>query len=522
MDDLSGARALHNEPREPPERPGPLDFPHYQVQGDLDAARENARDLASLFIGLEKDVSSKHIEALNITLLGEVPLDRIVPSEHLPPRSWLEDPPNDNESIARVASSAPQPTRKDFHSRTRELLYQTEHAFTCLPSGRRPGQNPPSLRLSHSFKFYQSLLDMAEFWDTSQDKYIPGSGDDEAAETYTGRRYGCGNQMPAQLREDAITAFLEICIWPFQCTIQKPWHAVSRKLQFQNNRYFTIPGVMSCACRNPTDRQRSRQGILEGPLLGIQCRNTTTFRTANESVGCGKEELMDLLFEIGAALLLAQKRAREGKKEQNERMRGEDMFWINQQRRHLGEVGGGKQDRETNARALREISGDAMDGVEMGIDQQKAGSEDRGNKGSSGDKASSGTKKRKHKPPTQASLNLRPPELFWESRMEYEAIGKRTDSESDDVFLVSALNHHVSILHVRVPGAYLDYITYGNGNGTRSGRSKSNDQAQQLDPSKEEWWILEVKRSKWYDLLVPEDRAEAMRGVWGVIAWLTR
>ncbi|KAL8947480.1 MAG: hypothetical protein Q9222_006245 [Ikaeria aurantiellina] len=358
---------------------------------------------------------------------------------------------------------------------------------------------------------------MAEYWDTSQDNYIRSPSDGEAAETYTGRRYGSGNQMPAQVRENAIAAFLEICIWPFQCTIQKPWHAVLRKLQFQNDRYFTIPGFLSTACRNPTDRQKSRQGILEGPLLGVQCRNATTFRTANEPVGCGREELMNLLFEIGAALLLAQKRGREGKiKEQEEGMEGKDKFWIDKRRRHLGEVGGGKQDRETNARALKEIGGDAMEGVEMGNDQQKDGNEDRGNE------SSNGSRKRKHKPLTQAYLDLKPPEPLWEPKMDYKAIGKRTDSASDDIFLVSALNHHVSILHVHVPDAYLDFITHGNGNGMGSGKGKGNNQAQQLDPSKEEWWILEVKRSKWYDLLVPEDRAEAMRGVWGVMAWLKR
>lgn len=36
------------------------------------------------------------------------------------------------------------------------------------------------------------------------------------------------------------------------------------------------------------------------------------------------------------------------------------------------------------------------------------------------------------------------------------------------------------------------------------------------------WFKLRVQRSKWYDLLESEDRAQAMRGVWGVIGWMMR
>lgn len=31
-----------------------------------------------------------------------------------------------------------------------------------------------------------------------------------------------------------------------------------------------------------------------------------------------------------------------------------------------------------------------------------------------------------------------------------------------------------------------------------------------------------MKRSKWYDLFKPEDRVEAMRGVWGAMRWMMR
>ena len=31
-----------------------------------------------------------------------------------------------------------------------------------------------------------------------------------------------------------------------------------------------------------------------------------------------------------------------------------------------------------------------------------------------------------------------------------------------------------------------------------------------------------MKRSKWYDLLVADDRAEAMRGIWAILSWQMR
>ena len=31
-----------------------------------------------------------------------------------------------------------------------------------------------------------------------------------------------------------------------------------------------------------------------------------------------------------------------------------------------------------------------------------------------------------------------------------------------------------------------------------------------------------MKRSKWFDLLLADDRAEAMRGIWAILGWQMR
>lgn len=41
-------------------------------------------------------------------------------------------------------------------------------------------------------------------------------------------------------------------------------------------------------------------------------------------------------------------------------------------------------------------------------------------------------------------------------------------------------------------------------------------------PPLEQWHKLEMKRSRWFDLLVADDRVQAMRGIWAMMSWLMR
>ena len=75
--------------------------------------------------------------------------------------------------------------------------------------------------------------------------------------------------------------------------------------------------------------------------------------------------------------------------------------------------------------------------------------------------------------------------------------------------MISSILHHISILHLRVHPSYLAYLT-------------SDTLANQPIPAHEPWFLLQLHRSRWYDLLVAEDRLEAMRGVWGIVGWMMR
>lgn len=68
--------------------------------------------------------------------------------------------------------------------------------------------------------------------------------------------------------------------------------------------------------------------------------------------------------------------------------------------------------------------------------------------------------------------------------------------------------HHVSIVKLRVHGAYVDYITDG----------KVPDPL----PEDPKWCQPAMVRSQWFDLFDIQQRVEAFRCLWGVMCYLTR
>lgn len=482
---------------------------------------------------LEKKASPGTIEAFNITIAGNVPLDQLLPSESLPSDLWLQDPstnPNTwkiGQPHQKLSNGVPVPGHKTFYARADELRHSMDDISDAISGSRpTPGQNSTQtpIRCVQTRNFFQNLLLMAEFWDTSKDNYIPANNTvassestetnasnnkvDTSKETYTGIRHGAPHQMPASYREDTITQFLNLAVWPHHCYLQpKGPRSLTCKLHFQHRLHVQVQHIFTTVCRSVVgDREKARNGILEGPLLGVQCRNTTAFRKENENPGEGREEIMDLLYEVGSALLIAQKRAREGTTEEPA---GKDKFWADGTTRHLGEVGGGKQDRETNEQAKQEIFG-AMEGVEPSKKDLK--------------------EQQKLMVRARPYLAGKPQESLWEAKMEYRMVGKEVGKGYDTVFIVSALNHHISILSVRVYDRYLDFFTNGQHpdptyqqHGTSTANTTANaGQGTGVGGAGQEWWKLQVKRSKWFDLLDPQDRVEAFRGVWALVGWMMR
>lgn len=135
--------------------------------------------------------------------------------------------------------------------------------------------------------------------------------------------------------------------------------------------------------------------------MGVQTRPETSFRLPEEQVGKGRGEALDLLREVAALLLLAQERAREGK---SEKKPGEGKWYTSTPRwggGPGGEVGNaaGNSDEETSKKEDKKF----------------------------------GRTKSRRTSAAEAYKTLHPGMGTWDPKTTYLAIGKREESEVDDV-----------------------------------------------------------------------------------------
>ena len=76
------------------------------------------------------------------------------------------------------------------------------------------------------------------------------------------------------------------------------------------------------------------------------------------------------------------------------------------------------------------------------------------------------------------------------------------------IFLVSCLFHHISVLKITVHNAYTDYLTTGV--------------TPVQTPAEEDWSIPKLERTDWLDLFDQEQRVAAFKCVWGVMEYVNR
>ena len=529
----SKAHEDHGKSQVPPPPPTPLDFPCCRPTASNPRKSDPTLDILKLFSNiLRTGPSRRHLEALNVNLEDNVPLDQLVPQAHLPPLEWAQDPAKSRPESAinvkpppnvTLSNGGPLPGHEAFFTRVRELSHDNDAAFQATEQ-RGPRKGVSGARILHFRKFWEHLLLMSKYWDTSQDNYSKATpsaptvhppsqsamdvdtlaceaqnadssdttSEAQSEETYTGRRNDTGRNMPPKFREETIFNFIEPLTWVFRCRLE---HA---KLQPK----VKISGMMlplphnGNIYRTPEDPRQARRGILEGPLAGVFCRDQLTFRRPDDAEGEGKQEILDLLREVGVGLMLAQKRAREGTKEE---VPGERQWWATKPRWGGGKGGEMGLSEEETVVSIEETPG-------VGKDQPP------GKRPRRLDRAS-------------AWKEVRPPATTWEKGITYMKIGCGKGSDIDDVgsvvvhaaceltsaqiYLFSALNHHISIVHLRVYHRYIEHL------GKQHRKSK-------VVPLGQPWYRLEMRRTRWYDLFSMEDRVEAMRGIWAVMGCLMR
>lgn len=516
----SVATKIEDKPREAPPSATPVQLPQYP-HGCLNNVPYTADEIYRLFSTLQKPGPNKrHLEALNVHVVADVALEQLIPNGYIPPTSWLADPATSGGSNAfpapipppneKLRNGAYKPKHEDFYSRVKELMVNNDDAF-CSLQRKPPPQGRPAIKLAHFRKMWDSLSDIAGYWDTSLDRYITtepeaaamdvdqiraevkavNKGDTQKSTSktpkveYTGRRISNGEHMPPMFREHTIAAFVETIVWCFRCRVEQP--RIAPKLRF-HQMMFGILQSNSVYC-TPEDQQQARKGLRQGPVMGIQCRPNFEFRKPNEIPGETKDEIRDLLHEVSLGLSMAQKRDREGKEE--------DKYWEGKWWCTVPRFGGAPE-RPAGDDDDEEMKDEAKaDGKESESDNKT-------------DPSASARKKQKLSGARAKWSAAPPPSSQYEKNVVYQHVGKVKGANYDDIYLISSLTHHLSILHLRVPSAYSAYLTL------------HHPPSPDFVPSQHPWYKIEVRRSRWFDLLDAADRVEAMRGIWGVVGWLMR
>lgn len=480
---LPSAASEPEKERSPPSVPTELDFPVYDLPDALPHEPDSTlRDIFGLLASIKRpqDISLDRFKPLNLRLESNVELHHMFPAgqaRSLPPLPWEDEPetqpPAAGEEPARplLGNGLPYPPRERFETLKNELLLDNDDTFrevARLP----PREGKDRVRLTQSRKFWTGLERMGQYWDTSLDSYYerpvtpqptppaekevnedamdtdePNTADTQmdvdgpekprvstvntdderiprpTVKRYTGRRVGSGSEMPDDVRDETIRAFVEMAAWPFGCQVTVPTlppRLMVRSLLFPVRQSFQV-------ARSPRDRQVARQGILEGPVLIAQCRPETGFRNTNDVPGSGLGEVCDLFREVGGMLLAAQERARQGASEQRP---GEGKWWTTTPR-----FGGAPNDGILDDL----VRGHRMHVPDSMLDEAKSSAE-----------AESARKRHKFEHPFVTSLARRPSAMrklssnekwkilqpgpsLWDKRMRYQQIGKAKDSPFDDV-----------------------------------------------------------------------------------------
>ncbi|KAI0969156.1 hypothetical protein F4678DRAFT_183302 [Xylaria arbuscula] len=532
----------------PPENvppPTPLKLPQCNPQTSQPAGSSGRRSRPSLVRLLQTlhrptEVNESHFAALGVHVHVDAAAEDVVPDPSFLPSAsgWdgidLDEAKRRDPTFRRTLSNGRlSPEARIYVERRDELSVANQAAFRTVRR-MKPEPGKPAARLGNCYEFFRQLEFLATYWDDSSLPPLPdaAAGEQESETNNPPERItyrtAPGSQMPAEIRHNLVSAFVKLVSYDFGCNIAPPrveprLHLAEPPLtnaKLTRDRPSQRMSYFSSGCvfiyRTPVTREAARAGIVEGPIVAVSARNTTSFTKPTESN-------IDFGRELIAALVTAQLRAREGK---TEKRIGEGRWWATAKRWGGGEGGP----------IGREVEGDAIVGDKDTFDAE-------GNGGGSppADSRSSSTDKPEPSyprgiPVRGAPLSKKPrktlsiydryrmvrgPSSNWDKKARYEAIGKIRGVGYDDVFIVSSLFHHISVLRVRVPERLL--LVLGGAAEDIAERGNGEEQlAEGGEYDEHSWGKLEIWRSKWFDLFIIEQRLEAMRLLWGMMAWSMR
>jgi hypothetical protein len=483
--------------------PTPVRFPNCIPQtANRVYGETNQPPLVSLLRNIQRpaDVKVEHLQCLGLHVIPDAPITDVVPDRsYLPPSEWAsisaDDVEDINQSTMRPLNNGrDSPGVKTYLERIKELSIPNEAAFrTIRRQPAPPGEQ--NARLGNAYELFKYLELLAGFWiDTSRPPPTVADPDamdvDPAPEVDSSRdvtvRIGTGSQTPPDFRNSLLSALTKLVAYDFGCNVSLPrieprMYISSPASSNTSSTTSSFPTNISFIYRTPTARASARSGIVEGPLAALSSRLTTAFTTPHDSV-------FDLCREIASILATAQQRSRETKTEKKPL---DDLWWCHKPR--WGGGPGGPIGREADK---VDETGSA-DGESILAAAGAAGESSAG--------PSPAKKSRKKMSFYDNYRMVRPPSSTWDRKAKYMTIGKPRGADYDDIFLLSCLNHHVSIVRVRVPTSLLDEL-----------------EGDRVLAEGEEREKCVMWRSRWFDMFLAGDRVEAMTCIWGMMAYMMR
>ncbi|KAI5466481.1 hypothetical protein BGZ63DRAFT_376301 [Mariannaea sp. PMI_226] len=444
--------------------------------------------------------------ALGLNLSLDAKPEDLIPDASLIPdfKEWdnlsADDARDQNSSTRRpMRNGNLTPGCQVYLERRKELSNINEDAFRTVRRIPTP-KGKQQARLGNTYEFFRCLEAFTTFWDdpTAPPSLVPSPeatpieetpdsdgpkaqsiADNDANAVY---RTADGSSMPAEYRNSLVSAFVKLVAYDFGCNVSparlEPRLHLSSTEGSPQPRKSYYPSGCIFIFQSPMTREAARAGTVHGPVAALSARGTTDF--SNPSVE--KAQSLDLAREVLAALVTAQHRAREGK---TEKRFGEGQWWTTEKR--WGGGPGGPIGREADKDSI-------------------PGDKDAKPTESDGTSLPPSKKPRKNMSIYDNYRMVRPPASTWDRKAQYEAIGKVQGADYDDIFVVSSLFHHISILRVRVPNRLLGAL----------------DGAPDPDPTKRGWGKVDAWRSEWYDLFQVDQRVEAMKLVWVMMAYQMR
>ncbi|KUJ10637.1 uncharacterized protein LY89DRAFT_247349 [Mollisia scopiformis] len=498
--------------------PTPVRFPKCVPKTeDKFPPTRDAGSLVSLLQTVHRpaDIKPLHFEALKIHVIPDASPEELIPdASFLPPsKDWdvvpQEELPEANEQTRKPLNNGNlSPGIQTYRERQKELLIDNTAAFRTIRRIPAP-VGETAARLGNAYEFYKNLEFFSGYW---HDTSIPPKPEPSSEETtseeekkdatpphlQTHIRTGTGLQLPPDYRQNLLTAFVKLVAYDFGCNVSFP--RTEPRLHLTPKKPSDPPSYFNSSVtfvyRTPKERAMARAGVVEGPVAALSARASTVFITK-------AEEWLDLAREVVAVLLTAQQRSREKK---TEKRFGEGKWWTTTPR--WGGGAGGPIGREGDK--IDELAGpEKLPAAELGDVPPPPGTRvasevKRQIGGINGPSPNKRSKKVKEGGNMQIYDNYRkmnPPGPTWDRKAKYMSIGKVEGVGYDDVFLVSALNHHICVVRARIPESLLEVLDGGE---------------------EKEWERVSMWRSKWFDMYLGKERVEAMELVWGMMAWLMR